>query len=95
MSERSVFPSRQLHLTKSPVSRVVLRVQAGEKRVVGLLDRLVQGLVGHHDPLPLLVHVAAQLLEEGAEENDAVSQRVLQLSDRHQGSLQLFGPLVI
>ena len=92
---KEAFFSKMPGTSKSPVSRVVLRVQAGEKRVVGLLDRLVQGLVGHHDPLPLLVHVAAQLLEEGAEENDAVSQRVLQLSDRHQGSLQLFGPLVI
>ena len=64
-----------------PVSGVILGVQAGEERVISLLDRVVQGLVGHDDPLPLLVHVAAQLLEQRPEEDDSVSQRVLQFPD--------------
>ena len=64
-----------------PVSGVVLGVQAGEERVISLLDRVVQRLVRHHDPLTLLVHVPPQLLEERPEEDDAVSQRVLQFPD--------------
>ena len=64
-----------------PVSGVILGVQAGEERVISLLDRVVQGLIGHDDPLPLLVHVAAQLLEQRPEEDDSVSQRVLQFPD--------------
>ena len=76
-----------------PVSGVVLGVQAGEEGVIGLLDGVVQRLVRHHDPLALLVHVPPQLLEESPEENDAVSQRVLQFPDRHQSPLQLLCPL--
>ena len=93
-------PSNSLHHLKiqmitgaKPVSGVVLGVQAGEEGVISLLDRVVQRLVGHHDPLPLLVHVPPQLLEERAKEDDAVSQRVLQFPDWHQSSLKLLCPL--
>ena len=78
----SLSKSKSLTLSFSkPVSGVILGVQAGEERVISLLDRVVQGLVGHDDPLPLLVHVAAQLLEQRPEEDDSVSQRVLQFPD--------------
>ena len=88
MIPKSLTPSTNKKSCQ-PVSGVVLGVQAGEEGVISLLDGVVQGLVGHHDPLPLLVHVATQLLEQSSEEDDAVSERVLQLPDRHQSSFQL------
>ena len=64
-----------------PVRAGVARVEAGQEAVVRLLDRLVQEVVRGHEAAPLLVHVAAQLLQQRAEQDDAVAEGVLQLLD--------------
>ena len=50
-----------------PVSGGVVSVQVGQERVVRLLYRIVQQVVGRHDPPPLTVHVPPQFLQEGSE----------------------------
>ena len=64
-----------------PVSASVVSVQAGQQTVVCLLDGVVQEVVGGDGPSPLIVHVSPQLLEQGSEQNDSISQGILQLFD--------------
>ena len=64
-----------------PVSPGVVRVQAGQQAVVRLLDGVMQEVVGGDDPPPLVVHVPPQFLEQGSEQNDSISQGILQLFD--------------
>ena len=63
------------------VSPRVVSVQAGQQTVVRLLDGVVQEIVGGDDPSPLVVHVPPQFLEQGSEQNDSISQGILQLFD--------------
>ena len=59
----------------------VLHVQVGEESVIGLLDGVMQRLIGRDDALALAIHVPSQFFQERSEENDTVSQGVLQFFD--------------
>ena len=62
-----------------PICTSVLHVQVGKEGVIGLLYCIMQGLVRGDDTLALAVHVPSKFLQQCSEQNDSISQRILQL----------------